>query len=406
MYMASVRIKFRPSTVEGKEGTLYFQIIHKRVARTVFTDCRVFTSEWDNVSSSVITVGTEERKAYLEMVASKLKWSMERFSRIMAEKDTTKAEYTVDDIVSEYNKQPDCPTLFNFIRSMITKKTAAKRYGTAKTYRDSLASFSSFRNGKDITFDDLNEDIINQYEAWMKNKGLKRNSSSCYLRTFKTLYLKAVELGLTEDKDIFRHVFTGFATTTKRAISIDAIKAIRKLNLENNPALAFARDMFMLSLYLQGMAFVDIAYLKKSDIRNGQLQYSRKKTGQALTISWEKPMQEIVDAYSHLTKDTPYLLPVITTQDGTERKQYEKAEHNVNRNLKKIGEMAGLHIPLTTYVARHSWASIMRDMGNDITVVGKGLGHSDIKTTQIYLSTIDNSTIMRANKRFLGRILK
>ena len=406
MYMASVRIKFRPSTVEGKEGTLYFQIIHKRVARTVFTDCRVFTSEWDSVSSSVITRGTEERKAYLEMVASKLKWSLERFSRIMAEKDTTKAEYTVDDIVSEYNKQPDCPTLFNFIRSMITKKTAAKRYGTAKTYRDSLASFSSFRNGKDITFDDLNEDIINQYEAWMKNKGLKRNSSSCYLRTFKTLYLKAVDMGLTDDRDIFRHVFTGFATTTKRAISIDAIKAIRKLNLENNPALAFARDMFMLSLYLQGMAFVDIAYLKKSDIRNGQLQYSRKKSGQTLTISWEKPMQEIVDAYSHLTKDTPYLLPIITKQDGMERKQYEKAEHNVNRNLKKIGEMAGLHIPLTTYVARHSWASIMRDMGNDITVVGKGLGHSDIKTTQIYLSTIDNSTVMKANKRFLGRILK
>ena len=404
--MASVRIKFRPSTVEGKEGTLYFQIIHKRVARTVFTDCRVFTSEWNNVSSSVITRGTEERKAYLEMVASKLKWSLERFTKIIAEKDKEKADYTVDDIVSEYNRQPECPTLFNFIRSMITKKTAAKRDGTAKTYSDSLVSFSSFRNGKDITFDDLNEDIINQYEAWMKNKGLKRNSSSCYLRTFKTLYLKAVELELTEDRDIFRHVFTGFATTTKRAISIDAIKAIRKLNLENNPALAFARDMFMLSLYLQGMAFVDIAYLKKSDIRNGQLQYSRKKSGQTLTISWEKPMQEIVDAYSHLTKDTPYLLPIITKQDGTERKQYEKAEHNVNRNLKKIGEMAGLHIPLTTYVARHSWASIMRDMGNDITVVGKGLGHEDIKTTQIYLSTIDTAVVTRANKRFLGRILK
>ena len=376
------------------------------MARTVFTDCRVFTSEWDSVSSSVITRGTEERKAYLEMEASKLKWSLERFTKIIAEKDKEKADYTVDDIVSEYNRQPECPTLFNFIRSMITKKTAAKRYGTAKTYRDSLASFSSFRNGKDITFDDLNEDVINQYEAWMKNKGLKRNSSSCYLRTFKTLYLKAVDMGLTDDRDIFRHVFTGFATTTKRAISIDAIKAIRKLNLKDGSPLAFARDMFMLSLYLQGMSFVDIAYLKKSDIRNGQLQYSRKKTGQALTISWEKPMQEIVDAYSHLTKDTPYLLPIITKQDGTERKQYEKAEHNVNRNLKKIGEMAGLHIPLTTYVARHSWASIMRDMGNDITVVGKGLGHSDIKTTQIYLSTIDNSTVMRANKRFLGRILK
>lgn len=404
--MASVRIKFRPSTVEGKEGALYFQVIHKRVARTVFTDCRVFPSEWNSVSSSVTVGGTEERKAYLEMVTSKLKWSMERFDRIIAEKEKEKAGYSVDDIVSEYNKQPDCPTFFTFIHSMIAKKTAAKRAGTAKTYRDSLASFSSFRNGKDITFDNLNEDVVNQYEAWMKDRGLKRNSSSCYLRTLKTLFLKAVEQGLVEDRDIFRHVFTGFATTTKRAISIDAIKAIRKLNLENNNALSFARDVFMLSLYLQGMSFVDIAYLKKSDIRNGQLQYSRKKTGQALTISWEKPMQEIVDNHSYLTKDTPYLLPIITKQDGTERKQYERAEHNVNRNLKKIGEMAGLHVPLTTYVARHSWASIMRNMGNDITIVSRGLGHDDIKTTQIYLSTIDNSTVMRANKRLIGRILK
>lgn len=404
--MATVKIKFRQSTVEGKEGTLYFQIIHKRMARTVFTDCHILPEEWNRASSSVIIGGTDERKAYLETVASKLEWDMETFAKIIAEKEKAKTGYTIDDVVSEYDRRPKCITFFTFIRSMVAKKAAAKRYGTAKTYHDSLVSFSSFRGGKDITFDGLDGDVMVQYEAWMKDRGLKRNSSSCYLRTLKTLYLKAIEQGLAEDKDIFRHVFTGFATTTKRAISIEAIKAIRRLDLSNNPALAFARDMFMLSLYLQGMAFVDIAYLKKSDIRNGQLQYSRKKTGQALTISWEKPMQEIVDAYSHLTKDTPYLLPIITKQDGTERKQYEKAEHNVNRNLKKIGEMAGLHIPLTTYVARHSWASIMRDMGNDITVVGKGLGHSDIKTTQIYLSTIDNSTVMRANKRFLGRILK
>ena len=404
--MATVKIKFRQSTVEGKEGTLYFRIIHKRVARAVFTDCHIHPEEWDDTNSSVIIGGTEERKAYLEVVSSKLKWGMERFSRIIAEAENEKTDYSVDDIVSEYNRQPDCPTFFTFIRSMVAKKTATKRDGTARTYRNSLASFSDFRNGKDITFDALNEDIINQYEAWMKDKGLKRNSSSCYLRTLKTLYFKAVEQGLTEDKDIFKHVFTGFAMTSKRAISIEAIKAIRKLNLENKPSLSFARDMFMFSLYLQGMAFVDMAYLKKTDIRNGQLEYSRKKTGQTLTISWEKPMQEIVDAYSCLTEDTPYLLPIITRQDGTERKQYEKMEHNVNRNLKKIGEMAGLHVPLTTYVSRHSWASIMRDLGNDITVVSKGLGHDDIKTTQIYLSTIDNSTVMRANRRFLGKILK
>ena len=404
--MASVRIMFRPSTVEGKEGTLYFRVIHERVARTVFTDCHVFRNEWDDASSSVIIAGTKERKAYLELTASKLKSDLERLDRIIAEKEALKVNFTADDIINEYRKQPGNMTFFTFIRSMAEKKTAAKRYGTAKTYRDALASFSNFRDGEDVPFDALDRETICRYEAWMKDKGLKLNTSSCYLRTLKTLYLKAVDMGLTEDKDIFSRVFTGFATTAKRAITIDGIRKILKLRLKDGSALAFARDMFMLSFYLQGISFVDMAYLKKTDIRNGVLQYSRKKTGQAITISWEREMQEIVDAYSHLAKDTPYLLPIIRKQDGTEREQYERTEHNVNRNLKKIGVMACLHIPLTTYVSRHSWASIMRDMGNDISVISRGLGHEDIKTTQIYLSAIDNSTVMKANKRLIGRITK
>ena len=404
--MASVRIMFRPSTVEGKEGTLYFRVIHERVARTVFTDCHVFRDEWDDVSSSVIIAGTKERRAYLELTASKLKSELERLDRIIAEKEVSRVKFTADDIIKEYRKQPGNMTFSTFIRSMAERKMAAKRYGTAKTYRDALASFSSFRNGEDVSFDALDRETICRYEAWMKDKGLKLNTSSCYLRTLKTLYLKAVDMGLTEDKDVFSRVFTGFATTAKRAITIDGIKKILKLRLKEGSALAFARDMFMLSFYLQGISFVDMAYLKKTDIRNGVLQYSRKKTGQAITISWEREMQEIVDAYSFQAKDTPYLLPIIRKQDGTEREQYEKTEHNVNRNLKKIGVMAGLHIPLTTYVSRHSWASIMRDMGNDISVISRGLGHEDIKTTQIYLSAIDNSAVMKANKRLIGRITK
>ena len=404
--MASVRIMFRPSTVEGKEGTLYFRVIHWRVARTVFTDCHVFRDEWNDVSSSIIIAGTKERKAYLELTASKLKSDLERLDGIIAEKEISGDKFTADDVVMEYRKQPGNMTFSTFIRSMAERKMAAKRYGTAKTYRDALASFSNFRNGEDVSFDTLDRETICRYEAWMKDKGLKLNTSSCYLRTLKTLYLKAVDMGLTENKGIFSRVFTGFATTAKRAITIDGIKKILKLRLKDGSALAFARDMFMLSFYLQGISFVDMAYLKKTDIRNGVLQYSRKKTGQTITISWEREMQEIVDAYSHLAKDTPYLLPIIRKQDGTERGQYEKTEHNVNRNLKKIGVMAGLHIPLTTYVSRHSWASIMRDMGNDISVISRGLGHEDIKTTQIYLSAIDNSTVMKANKRLIGRITK
>ena len=394
--MATVRTVLRKSTVEGKEGSLYFRVIHERVARTIFTGCHLLPDEWNEASSSAIVKGDGARRAYLEEAEAKVKCGLELLRKIIAEKEDTKAGYTADDVVSEYEKRSKSMTVFTFISSMVARKEASRRFGTAKTYRDALSSFSGFRNGEDISFDELDKDIICQYEAWMKDKGLKLNTSSCYLRTLKTLYLKAVDMGLTDEKDIFGSVFTGFATTTKRAITIDDIRKIRRLRLKDGSALAF----------LQGMSFVDMAYLKKTDIRNGQLQYSRKKTGQTITISWESEMQEIVDRYSHKTKDTPYLLPIIKKQDGTERKQYEKAEHNVNRNLKKVGELAGLHIPLTTYVSRHSWASIMRDMGNDILVISRGLGHEDIKTTQIYLSAIDNSTVTKANKKLIGRITK
>ena len=213
-------------------------------------------------------------------------------------------------------------------------------------------------------------------------------------------------MGLTTDKNIFRHVFTGFARTSKRAMPVGSVRAIKRLNLAPGSPLAFARDMFMLSIYLQGMSFVDMAYIKKSDLRNGLLQYSRKKTRQTLTVGWEPPMQDIVDTYAHLAVGSPYLLPIITRTDGTERRQYEQMEHNVNRNLKKIGEMVGLQMPLTTYVGRHTWASAMRDMGCDLSLISKGLGHESLKTTQIYLSTIDTSAVAKANRKMMDKILK
>ena len=225
--------------------------------------------------------------------------------------------------------------------------------------------------------EDLDAETMSRYEAWLKGRGVKRNSSSCYLRTLRTLYRKAVGMGLTTDKNIFRHVFTGFARTSKRAMPVGSVRAIKRLNLAPSSPLAFARDMFMLSIYLQGMSFVD-----------------------------KPPMQDIVDTYAHLAVGSPYLLPIITRTDGTERRQYEQMEHNVNRNLKKIGEMMGLQMPLTTYVARHTWASAMRDMGCDLSLISKGLGHESLKTTQIYLSTIDTSAVAKANRKMMDKILK
>ncbi len=404
--MATFKLKFRPSIAEGKPGTLYFQVTHRRSTRTVYTDYHITPEEWDGRTSFIRITGTLERQAELRLITSKLRWSCKQITSLIAEKEQAMVEYTADDIVSAFRLLPPCPTWFGFIHGMVAKKLRIGRLGTAKTYRDALASFSRFRNGEDIAIDALDAELMNQYEAWLKAQGVKRNSSSCYLRTLRTLYRKAVEKGLATDKDIFRRVFTGFASTVKRALPLDTIRTIRRLSLPDGSDLAFSRDMFMLCIYLQGISFVDMAYLKKDDIKNGLLQYSRKKTGQSVSIGWELVMQEIVDTYAHLTVGSPYLLPIITKQDGTERRQYERMEHKVNRLLKKIGALVGLQIPLTTYVGRHCWASTMRDMGVSLSIVSKGLGHESLRTTQIYLSSIDTEGVVKANRQLIGKIFR
>ena len=246
--------------------------------------------------------------------------------------------------------------------------------------------------------------MIEQYEAWLINRRLKQNSIRCYLRTLNTLLYKAAEEGLLINRNLFSHVHLSYVKTTKRAISEKELKLIANIRLPENSSIALARDIFMFSFYMRGMPFVDIAYLRKTDLKNGMWTYCRRKTNQCLKVEWEKAQQNIIDRYSRQTADSPYLFPIILKEDGTEYQQYQRMQININRALKRLGKMAGLKMPLTTYVARHTWASVARDMNIPISIISEGMGHNSIKTTQVYLNSIDTSRINKANKRIIKRI--
>ena len=187
--------------------------------------------------------------------------------------------------------------------------------------------------------------------------------------------------------------------TLKRAISLNDLKRIKGLDLSLKPNLDFARDMFLFCFYTRGMSFIDMAYLRKKDLQNGALVYRRQKTGQQLFIKWEKPMQEIVGKYD--TSATPYLLPSIRDMDTDARKQYKNAAHLVNDKLKKIGRQLGLAIPLTSYVARHAWASIAKSKNIPISTISEAMGHDSENTTRIYLASLDTSVVDKDNSLIL-----
>ena len=396
--MASIKVKYRPSTTNGKEGSIYYQVIHGRTVRQIGTDFRVLDTEWDKEASSVrIMPETDEnRKRYLHSVAEHIGWDIRRLQAIIAQCDRQGGSYSAYNIVEKFNSHANGQSLFGFMQDIIRQLKQLGKVRTSETYTAALASFMKFREGQDILLGEIDSDTMMLYEAWLKGKGICPNSTSFYMRILRAVYNRAVEKELTEQKYPFKHVYTGIDKTVKRAVPLKEIKHIKELDLTLKPHLEYARDMFLFSFYTRGMAFIDMAYLKKSDLKNGILTYRRRKTGQQLTIKWEKCMEEIVSKYKN-AYNTEYLLPIIVNPLVDARKQYRNTIYRVNTALKDIAKSVGLSIALTMYCTRHSWASIAKTKNIPISVISEGMGHDSEETTRIYLASLDTSIVDKAN---------
>ena len=396
--MASVKVKFRPSSIDGKEGSIYYQVIHNRVVRQIRTDCRIFESEWNGKTLTVVVPvwASDERKNYLQSVVRRIEWDIKRLKAIIALYDKRSESYTADDIVAKFDKQANEQSLFSFMQGVIGQLKRLNKIRTSETYTATLSSFMKFRDGQDILLCEIDSNTMMLYEAWLKDKGICPNTTSFYMRILRAVYNRAVEKKLTEQRHPFKHVYTGIDKTVKRAVPLKAIKRIKELDLTLKPHLDYARDMFLFSFYTRGMSFIDMAYLRKSDLKNGVITYRRKKTSQQLSIRWEKCMAEIVAKYQDRSV-TQYLLPIITDPLTEDRIQYRNALCRVNVALKEVARLANLSIPLTMYCGRHSWASIAKSKNIPISVISEGMGHDSEETTRIYLASLDSNVIDKAN---------
>ncbi len=397
--MASIKVKFRPSTVADHEGTIYYQIIHERKVRQLLTDYKVFSSEWDENRSMVTTTQKSERKSLILSIRERIRWDIERLTKIDRKLEANGLTYTADDVIDEFNRYAHEYSLFNFMEGIIAKLKQNGKVRTSETYKSTLNSFKKFRKDEDIMLDCLTSEIMEGYEAWHKSRGVAPNTISFYTRILRAVYNRAVEDDIIENRNPFRHVYTGVDKTVKRALPLAVIKRIKALDLSLTPALDFSRDMFLMSFYLRGMSFIDMAFLKKSDLKNGYVTYRRRKTGQQLVIEWTKEMQMILDKYHENASD--YLLPIIRNPGTNERCTYHNMGYNINHNLKRIAGMVGVSIPLTLYVARHSWASAAKAKGIPLSVISEGMGHDSEATTQIYLASLDTSIVDKANSLIL-----
>lgn len=367
----TVKVKFRPSTVKDRPGNIIYFVTHHRIVRQITTGYKIFPEEWDCRASKLIPF-YKERAELIRQVAQKLVRDMKRLDSVVAELENNGNPFTTGDVVGKFQAAATTGyTFFGFMGEVISQLKHLNKVRTAETYTSTLHSFMRFRNGDDLMLDEIRSDLMTEYEAFLKSNGVTMNTVSFYMRILRAAYNRAVEKGLTAQCYPFKHVYTGIDKTVKRAVPLKAIRRIKELDLSLKPSLNFARDMFLFSFYTRGMSFIDMAYLKNTDLQNGVLSYRRRKTGQQMFIRWESCMQEILDKYP--VNETGYLLPIIKTPNK-ERLQYRNMQRLVNNKLKEISTMAGLQMNLTMYVSRHSWASIARSQNIPLSVYQRGHG--------------------------------
>lgn len=397
--MASIKVKYRPSSLADREGRVYYQVIHNRKTRHILTGYHLFPSEWDEDRSDIRIPYESGRAPHLTSLRGSIKRDIERFARIIRQLEDTTAAYTIESIIEAFNNSISDKTLLNEMEKAVGRLTRNGKTRTSQTYATTLRSFRSYRQDKDILLDCMSSEVMEGYQAWLQQNGVAKNTISFYLRILRAVYNRAVEEGLTENRYPFRHVYTGVDKTVKRSLPLTMIKKIKNLDLSMKPELDYARDMFILSFMLRGMSFIDMSYLKKTDLCNGHITYRRRKTHQQLTIAWTAEMQRILEKYPENRSD--YLLPIIRKPGTNERYVFKNVGERINRRLKIIADMVGIEIPLSMYVARHSWASIAKTKGVPLSVISEGLGHEKESTTRIYLSTLDSSVIDKANDMIL-----
>ena len=259
--MASLKIKYRHSSIEGKAGTLFYQVIHNRVARQINSGYKIYPDEWDIFNSQIIIPAKtgENRHRYLVSLKKCIKEDTSRLKDIMIRFENLGYKYTADEIIEYYSAPPVNEYFVSFCENLIEQLRQIGKMRTTETYTTTLNSFKRFmhsqKRDRDIPFDNVDSNLMIEYEQYLKFQDICPNSTSYYMRNLRAMYNRAVEKELVIQRYPFKHVYTGIDKTIKRAVPAKIIRQIRDMDLSHDSSLEYARDLFMFSFYTRGMSF-------------------------------------------------------------------------------------------------------------------------------------------------------
>lgn len=338
-------------------------------------------------------------REYIELlIADKLK----EYSAKIVELKATNQEFTSTTLVEKVCvNRVNRKTVGDLFREHISSLTASGRKSYALSIKQLYNSLIEFNGHLDILFAEMDIVWLRRYEAFLRRKGLAENTIGIRFRTLRSIYNVAIEEdAVSSELYPFKKLKVSklHQETAKRALSKKDIE--RVLSYEStNRYMRFPIDIFAFTYYCGGINFVDIAHLTKANIVDGRLIYKRQKTKKLIKIPLQPQAVALIEKYS--SDDSQYLFPILSDFHKTDIQQanrIHKVISKVNERLKQIGNALNLPITLTTYVARHSQATVMKRAGVSTAVIREIMGHSSERVTQIYLDSFDNEQVDNALK--------
>jgi integrase len=418
-----MNLVLRPSSKGcGHTGSLYLRLIHNRRVKSVtLPGCRFFAEEWDKVHQRVLyPENNPARATELENMELKINNAMEIMGGFVAQLEN-KGQYTVEELLGLYREKKDDGKLLGYTETLARELEANNQRRTARAYRTVVRGLIRYNKGEDIPMGHINPVLMKGFEKRLKDDGKLPNTVAYYIRNLRAIYNKAVEskriINRTGEKP-FAGISTAVTKTMKRALPLEDLHALYSLDMEKllsaedkSPReLAYCQNLhrscryFFFCVFARGMSWVDLAYLRKDNIRGGMIRYCRKKTGQQIEVRLTPELSAIINSFSGEVAGSPYVFPIITDNGKDAALQYETGLRTQNNRLKKLAALSGIDRNISTHVARHSWASVGKEENLPTHVISESLGHTSQETTLIYLALLNNRVLDEANERVVKAI--
>lgn len=383
-------------TLPNGEHPIMFRITENRRNYEVSIKKSSLLKDWDGRSQTVLTSHPNHKPINALLNNIKVKTTLyfaslqdDQSPRVSALKDI------VERLTGAVKKVPT-KKLLEFFDDEIERLKNMDRLGYASVHVMTKSRLSKYMNGVDMAFEDIDLNFIRKFEDWMIKRGIAITTRSIDLRTFRTVWRNAMKEKHCKEN---HYPFKDFAfskynnpKTKKRAITQEQFQKIANLVLDDDK-LANSRNYFLFSYYCRGLNFTDLANLKWTNIIDGNLCYIRAKTKEQFDFKLHPAALKIFEYYKNLegNSDDGYIFPILYKRHSSIRSKRDrrmKILKRVNKDLKVISEKAEIQKNLTTYVARHTYATTLKAKGLSIEEIGKTLGHDSTKTTEIYLDEI------------------